>query len=140
MLDGEFFGVNAVSANVLERRQAPIHCALEGRSARNASTNLVAQAAKIGFERRRLERFRNQAIREFFIRIKIGGRSKHTKSRKIQEKVFYPSESMNHSESIRNEFGGKRKSTSKSHTQCPTCGRCPKTKPSTAPSPTSLTP
>src|SRR5580658_2922234 len=113
MLDGEFFGVNAVSASVLERRQAPIHCALKGRSAWNASTNLVAQAAKIAFERRRLERFRNQAIREFFIRIKIGGGSEHTKSREIQEKVFYPSEPMNHSEALETNLGESERAAPK---------------------------
>jgi hypothetical protein len=97
VLDGEFFCMNAVSASDFERRNAPIHRPLEGWSAGDASANLVAQTAKVGFQWRRFERFRDQAICDFFIRIMISRESEKSKSRENQQKISCPSEFTNHS-------------------------------------------
>ena len=85
ILDAELFGVHAVGAGLLERRQAPIHGTLEGWSAGNASANLIAQAAKIRFQRRRLECFRNQTIGGFSIGIMIGGEREKNCQKKENE-------------------------------------------------------
>src|ERR1700679_1406013 len=89
--------MNAVSDSVFKGRNAPIDCSLEGGSAWNASTNLVAQAAKVGFQGRWFERFRNQTIGDFFIRSTISRGSEHCKNRETQEKISCPSEFTNHS-------------------------------------------
>jgi hypothetical protein len=72
MLDGELFGVHAVGIRVFERRHSPVHGVLEGRSAGNTSANLVRQPPEIRFQRRRLECFGNQTLRDVGMRLTIG--------------------------------------------------------------------
>ena len=61
-LDGEIFGMNAVRACGLERRNAPFDRLLHGWRARNATANLVGQLLQIGFERRGLLGLGDHAI------------------------------------------------------------------------------
>ena len=71
MRDSEFLGVHAFGASFFERRYAPVHRALKGGSSGNASANFIGQAAEVRFQGRRLERLRNQTIRDLLVRIAI---------------------------------------------------------------------
>ncbi len=97
MRDGELFGVHAVGAGVFERRHAPIHRTLEGWSSGNTPTDFVAQSTKIRFQGGRLECFRNQTIRGFSIRMRIGGESKKKTKDEEKEMESQPPEFASHS-------------------------------------------
>ena len=71
VLNAEFFGVDTLCASFFESRHAPLHRSLESGSTRDPAANFIGQTAKISFQRRRLQRLRNQPIRSFAIGIAI---------------------------------------------------------------------